>query len=218
MLRDKRITALVLLTVMLLSMTVFSSTAYADGKSKATPTPTATPPPTAAPTPMPTAAPATSSGTPFTNEGNMALIDNLFTTDTHKQFIIVETKSGQLFYIVIDYDALLNEETDSYEVHFLNMVDEADLMALLEDGEIPVKTPEPTIKPTPNIEVIKEEESSGGLGGSAILLIVLLLAGGAAAYYFKVVKKKQKPKVPADVDDYDLEDDEGEDDHWEKEI
>ena len=215
--RDKRISALILLTVMLLSMTAFSSTALADGKPKATPTPTATPQPTAAPTPMPTAAPVTS-GAPFTNEGNMALIDNLFTTDTHKQFITVETKSGQLFYIVIDYDAMLNEETDSYEVHFLNMVDEADLMALLEDGEIPVKTPEPTIKPTPNIEVIKDEEPSGGLGGGAILLIVLLLAGGAAVYYFKVVKKKQKPKVPADVDEYDLEDDEDEDDHWEKEI
>lgn len=215
--RDKRITALVLLTVMLLSMTAFSSTALANGEP--TPKPTATPQPTAVPTPMPTIVPVTS-GTPFTNEGNMALIDNLYADDTHKQFITVETKSGQLFYIVIDYDAVLDEETDSYEVHFLNMVDEANLMALLEDGEIPVKTPEPTIKPTPNIEVIKDEEpSGGGLGGGTILLIVLLLAGGAAVYYFKVVKKKQKPKVPADVDEYDLEDDEdGEDDHWEKEI
>lgn len=217
MIKHRKAAVLVLLTVMLLSVTVFSSAAYADGKPKATPTPTptATPQPTTAPTPIPT---PVSSGAPFTNEGNMALIDNLFAKATNKQFITVESKSGQLFYIVIDYDAMLNEETDSYEVHFLNMVDEADLMALLEEGEIPVKTPEPTIKPTPNIEVIKDEdEKSGGLGGGAILLILLLLAGGAAVYYFKVLKKKPKPKVPVDTDAYDLEDDE-DDEPWEKEI
>ena len=210
------VTLLALLTVMLLCMTVFSSTALANGEP--TPKPTATPQPTAVPTPTPVPIPV-SGDAPFTNEGNMSLIDNLFAKATNKQFITVETKSGQLFYIVIDYDAVLNEETDSYEVHFLNMVDEADLLKLLEDGEIPVQTPEPTVKPTPNIEVIKDEDTSGGgLSGGAILLIVGVLAAAAAIYYFKVVKKKQKPKVPVDADECDLDDEDEEDEAWEKEI
>ena len=48
----------------------------------------------------------------------------------NKQLITVTTKNGNYFYILIDR-AAEGENT----VHFLNMVDEADLMALIEDGE-----------------------------------------------------------------------------------
>ena len=46
----------------------------------------------------------------------------------------METRNGETFYLVIDYDKPLDEEGDQYETYFLNMVDEADLLALI-DGE-----------------------------------------------------------------------------------
>ena len=71
----------------------------------------------------------------FTPPGNLSLIDDFLqieipgTEDTEqveKQFITVQSKSGNTFYIVIDR----NGETEN--VYFLNLVDEADLMALIE--------------------------------------------------------------------------------------
>lgn len=211
MIKKRRVRLLAFLTVMLLSMTVFSSAALADGSERTEPV--ETPQPTVAPTPVPT--PATQ-GSAFTNEGNMALVDNLFVKNTNKQFITVESKNGQLFYIVIDYDAVQNEETDSYAVHFLNMADEADLMTLLEelDIEIPDKTPEPTPTPKPTVEVVPEPEETNGMNGGILLIVFALLVGGVVLYYFKVIKKKPKQKVPSYTDEYDMDDD----DIWEKEV
>ena len=211
MIKKRRVRLLTFLTVMLLSMTVFSSVALADGSERTEPV--ETPQPTAVPTPVST--PATQ-GNAFTNEGNMALVDNLFAENTNKQFITVESKNGQLFYIVIDYDAVQNEETESYAVHFLNMVDEADLMALLEelDIEIPDKTPEPTPTPKPTVEVVPEPDESGGMNSGILLIVFALLVGGVVFYYFKVIKKKPKQKVPSYTDEYDMDDD----DIWEKEV
>ena len=210
MIKRKRI-SLLFMTVMLLSMTVFSSVALADGSERTEPV--ETPQPTVAPTPVPT---PVSQGSAFTNEGNMSLVDNLFAENTNKQFITVESKNGQLFYIVIDYDAVQNAETESYEVHFLNMVDEADLMALLEelDIDIPDKTPEPTPTPKPTVEVITEPEEPDGMNGGILLIVFALLVGGVVLYYFKVIKKKPKQKVPSYTDEYDMDDD----DIWEKEV
>ena len=72
-----------------------------------------------------------SGGTALTPDGNLSLIDDMgSSTRSGKQFITVETKNGNMFYLIIDRDDE-GEET----VHFLNQVDEADLMALTEDGE-----------------------------------------------------------------------------------
>ena len=65
----------------------------------------------------------------LTPDGNLSLIDDIGTTGG-KQFITLQTKAGNTFYLIIDRDDE-GEET----VHFLNQVDEADLMALTEDGE-----------------------------------------------------------------------------------
>ena len=96
----------------------FSMTAYAGGgeEYETETTPAAEPEETVTPS------------DPLTPEGNATLVDDIW--GENKQLITVTTKNGNYFYILIDR-AAEGENT----VHFLNMVDEADLMALIEDGE-----------------------------------------------------------------------------------
>ena len=166
---------------------------------------------------------------PLTPEGNAALVDDF---GGNKQLITVTTKAGNYFYILIDR---ANEDKKT-AVHFLNQVDEADLMALTEDGEkaetpivctctekcqagavntacpVCVKnlsecvgTEQKAAEPTEPENLKPEKKSNTG----AILAVLLILAaGGGAAVYFLVLKPKQGKKVPADLDDFDLEDEE----------
>lgn len=74
----------------------------------------------------------------LTPSGNLTLIDDIMQKESSsdedeevhsKQFITVQSKNGNYFYLVIDRCG----ETEN--VYFLNLVDEADLMALMEDGD-----------------------------------------------------------------------------------
>ena len=173
-----------------------------------------------------------SGGAALTPDGNLSLIDDIgSSTRSGKQFITVETKNGNVFYLIIDRDDE-GEET----VHFLNQVDEADLMALTEDGEkaetpivctctekcqagavntacpVCVKnlsecvgTEQKAAEPT-ELETSEPEKKSNA--GALLAVLLILAAGGGAAVYFLVLKPKQGKKVPADLDDFDLEDEE----------
>ena len=72
-------------------------------------------------------------GEPIDDEGNAYTRDLLYDKATNKQFITVQTKNGNTFFIVIDYDAPINEDEEQYQTYFLNMVDESDLLALLDE-------------------------------------------------------------------------------------
>ena len=75
---------------------------------------------------------------PLTPEGNMSLVDDIEGEAAEdKQFIVVKSKGGNYFYIIID-----NAAEGENSVHFLNQVDEADLMAIIEDGQT---TPPPAV-------------------------------------------------------------------------
>ena len=125
--RNRVFRLLASLTVVVLCMTAFSVTAFAGGGDGDyyTGEPAET-------TPEPTEEPATGGmepeGQPLTPEGNATLVDDYY---GDKQLITVTTKAGNYFYILIDR---ANEDKET-AVHFLNQVDEADLMALLEDGQ-----------------------------------------------------------------------------------
>lgn len=163
----------------------------------------------------------------------MSLVDDIEgEASGDKQFITVISKNGNYFYIIIDR-AADGENT----VHFLNQVDEADLLQLMEDGQIEkvpavcsrsdkcapgsVKTDCPVCSanmsecsgkeaaPEPEQTDKPEKEKSGGAG--AILLVVLLLAaaGGGAFYYFKIMKpKRDAAKGGTSLDDLDFDEDE----------
>lgn len=166
-------------------------------------------------------------GQPLTPEGNATLVDDFY---GDKQLITVTTKAGNYFYILIDG---ANEDAET-AVHFLNQVDEADLMALMEDGEaqeapavctctekcqagaVNTSCPvcsvnmsecagvEPEVEPEPE----PEEEKSGGMGALALVLVLLVLGGGGAFAYIKFIRPNQAAKASADPDDYDFADEE----------
>ena len=71
---------------------------------------------------------------PLTPEGNAALVDDY---GGNKQLITVTTRRATTSISLIDR---ANEDKET-AVHFLNQVDEADLMALMEDGETAEETP-----------------------------------------------------------------------------
>jgi len=125
----------------------------------------------------------------LTPPGNLSLVDDAVVASIEdKQFMTVTTKNGNVFYIVVDRDG------NTENVYFLNLVDELDLIALLEDDfEMPVApTPEPFVPPVAapvEPEPVKEPEKSTNRG--LITLIVFLALGGiGAGVYFKIIKPK----------------------------
>ena len=74
-------------------------------------------------------------GSGFTSEGNVITRDLLYDKATNKQFVTLETKDGTVFYLVIDYDSPVNEEEEQYQTYFFNLVDAADLAALVGEEE-----------------------------------------------------------------------------------
>ena len=172
----------------------------------------------------------TTGSIPLTPDGNMTLVDDIEGDSTEdKQFITVVSKNGNYFYIIIDR-AGDGENT----VHFLNQVDEADLLALMEEGQaevIPIvcsctekcqagavntacklcmtNMGECVGKVAEPMEPTEPEEPAQQTNKGAILALVLILAaGGGAAYYFLVRKPKRAKNVPSDLDDFDLEEEE----------
>lgn len=179
----------------------------------------------------------------FTPDGNMTLIDNVEGEDEgQKQFIIVQSKNGHYFYIVIDYSTE-GENT----VHFLNQVDEADLMAILAEEEITLAPAEctctdkcavgdidttcpvciatmtecagaeatpPADETDPPADDTEQPAPSGlNMGVIIAVVVVIALAGGGVFYYFKVLKpKQQKNKQPQGAELSELEYDEYDED------
>ena len=164
---------------------------------------------------------------PLTPEGNATLVDDF---GGNKQLITVTTKAGNYFYILID-----RHDEGENTVHFLNQVDDADLNALLEDGDAKEETPVvctctekceagavniscpvcatdrsqcagAEAEPEPEETESPQEEQAGGNMSMLLIVFVLAGAGGAAAYYFKVIKpKKDATKGTDNLDEYDFD-------------
>lgn len=159
---------------------------------------------------------APSSGSAFALNGNMKTLDLLYSKATNKQFISVQTKQGQTYYIVIDYDKPVDAEGDLYETYFLNLVDDADLLSVLgnqptpEPTATPVPTLAPTPTPTPRPTAAPEPEKKDSAPAMMAMLLLTMLIGGAAALV--LLKKKEKPGRMPDIDDLDFDDDDEDDD------
>lgn len=224
--RWKSLTAALCAAVLLCGFTAVPAYAYADGgagSNHGDPT-------METPAPEPTIEP----GQGFSEEGGFVTRDLLYDENTNKQFITVQTSGGATFYLVIDYDKPVDEEGEQYETYFLNLVDEADLLAAVKAAgvELPactcgekcavgaIDTACPVcsismadcagVEPEPaETEEPAEEPETGGSMGTLLLILAVAGIGGGAAFYFKVIRPKQQQAAEPEEDygEEDYEDD-----------
>ena len=140
---------------------------------------------------------AESDSSAFSTPGNAQLVDDKENDDT-KQFLTIQTKKGNTFYMVID------RSSTSENVYMMSLVDENDLAEFLDETEKDKETEEPkvvipetTTETTPAVEKETEEETTQKNTGGADIwkLCTIVLAGGlgigAVVVYLKYGRKKE---------------------------
>lgn len=139
----------------------------------------------------------------------------------------------------------MDEKSEQFSTYFLNKVDDADLQALLEDGEkvevcgcvdrcyaghvnttCPIcaknmtecvgREPEPSEEPTvPPTEPVKEPEKKSNSGVVLAVLLMIVMVGVMGWYFLKKKMPNPKTKGDTDLDDYDYGMDEDDEDYAE---
>ena len=155
----------------------------------------------------------------LTPEGNLTLVDDYHTDysdGSGQQFITLVSKSGATFYLVIDRNAK-GQQT----VHFMNLVDEADLLALMEEDaadaytaekEAAAQAEQDRLKAEEEAKKAAEEAASGeeqpkenkvtkiASGFLGVVVLITLAAGGGFYAFTKQKQKKQAEKEALDPD------------------
>ena len=156
----------------------------------------------------------------LTPEGNLTLVDDYHTNysdGSGQQFITLVSKSGNTFYLVIDRNAK-GQQT----VHFMNLVDESDLLALMEDEDADAYTTEKEAAAQAELERKQAEEEAKKAAEEAaasgeeqpkenkvtkyagaflgIVALIALAAGGGFYFYRQQMQKKKAEKEALDPD------------------
>lgn len=161
---------------------------------------------------------------PLTPAGNMTLVDNVTTSTGTKQFLTLTSREGNFYYLIIDYDKDGNQN-----VHFLNQVDERDLIGLMDEDEakeleeqlaakkaeedakkaaletpatqIPEPEPEPAQEPEKYFEIAGYEIPQKTFVACIGLALVAMIC--LAGFIILTKKKKAETKKPDPDADYD---------------
>ena len=154
----------------------------------------------------------------LTPEGNLTLVDDYHTTysdGSGQQFITLVSKSGATFYLVIDRNAK-GQQT----VYFMNLVDEADLLALMEEEDAEAYTAEKEAAAQAELDRLKAEEEAKKAADEAekaeppkenkvtkyagaflgVVALIALAAGGGFYFYRQQMQKKKAEKEALDPD------------------
>ena len=146
--------------------------------------------------------PEETEATPFSVAGNGELLDDI-TDDETKQFLTVQTKNGNTFFMVID------RSRNSENVYMLSLIDEYDLAEFIEEEKTePVEEKPAVIVEEPQQETVQEEpqQEKGGMGMGALLTIILLGAGGVGGYYYFKILKPKREEEEAESEDLEFYD------------
>ena len=154
----------------------------------------------------------------LTPEGNLTLVDDYHTNysdGSGQQFITLVSKSGATFYLVIDRNAK-GQQT----VHFMNLVDEADLLALMEEEAADAYTAEKEAAAQAELDRLKAEEEAKKAAEEAataeppkenkvtkyagaflgVVAMIALATGGVFYFYRQQMQKKKAEKEALDPD------------------
>ena len=154
----------------------------------------------------------------LTPEGNLTLVDDYHTDysdGSGQQFITLVSKSGATFYLVIDRNS-----KGAQTVHFMNLVDEADLLALMEEEAADAYTAEKEAAAQAELDRLKAEEEAKKAEEEAataeppkenkitkyagaflgIVALIALAAGGGFYFYRQQMQKKKAEKEALDPD------------------
>ena len=155
----------------------------------------------------------------LTPEGNLTLVDDYHTDysdGSGQQFITLVSKSGNTFYLVIDRNS-----KGAQTVHFMNLVDEADLLALMEEEDADAYTAEKEAAAKAEQDKLKAEEEAKkaaeeaekaadapkenkvtkyAAGFLGVVALIALVAGGGAYFFIQQKNKKQAEKEAIDPD------------------
>ena len=155
----------------------------------------------------------------LTPEGNLTLVDDYHTDysdGSGQQFITLVSKSGATFYLVIDRNAK-GQQT----VHFMNLVDEADLLALMEEEDADAYTAEKEAAAQAEQDKLKAEEEAKKAAEEAekaadapkenkvtkyaaaflgVVALIALVVGGGFYFFIQQKQKKQAEKEAVDPD------------------
>ena len=156
----------------------------------------------------------------LTPEGNLTLVDDYHTDysdGSGQQFITLVSKSGNTFYLVIDRNAK-GQQT----VHFMNLVDESDLLTLMEEEDADAYTAEKEaaaqaeqdrVKAEEEAKKAAEEAAASGMEtpkenkvtkiASGFLGVVVLIALAAGGIFYAFTKQKQKKQAEKEALDPD---------------
>ena len=154
----------------------------------------------------------------LTPEGNLTLVDDYHTNysdGSGQQFITLVSKSGATFYLVIDRNA-----KGQNTVHFMNLVDEADLLALMEEEAADAYTAEKEAAAQAELDRLKAEEEAKKAAEEAataeppkenkvtkyagaflgVVAMIALATGGVFYFYRQQMQKKKAEKEALDPD------------------
>ena len=156
----------------------------------------------------------------LTPEGNLTLVDDYHTDysdGSGQQFITLVSKSGATFYLVIDRNS-----KGAQTVHFMNLVDEADLLALMEEDAADAYTAEKEAAAQAEQDRLKAEEEAKKAAEEAaasgeeqpkenkvtkyagaflgVVALIALAAGGGFYFYRQQMQKKNAEKEALDPD------------------